>query len=179
MINKRGVSAIIATVLVILITITAAALVSQFVIPFVKNNLEKGGECVPYRDYFKFEESFSYQGNAYYYNCENNGSYGVIVSAESGIDSSKIKGFSISFSNGVESKKVNILSDALIGEAKMLNSSDNLIVPSPGETRTYVANIGKTEMKSAEIYPILINDRVCEKTDEIKITKCASGTILS
>ncbi len=42
--NKKGVSGIIATVLLILITITAVFLIASFVIPFIRDNLENRNE---------------------------------------------------------------------------------------------------------------------------------------
>lgn len=43
--NKRGVSAVVATVLMILITIAIAAVVSVTVVPMVRNNLQSGQIC--------------------------------------------------------------------------------------------------------------------------------------
>lgn len=178
MINRRGVSAVVATVLLILITIAAAALVSQFVVPFVKNSLQSGGECVPYRDYFKFQESFSYKGQDYHYNCELNGDYGAIIKSSSGKDSTNIKGFAILFSNDEDSKKVTVLSGDVAGDVKMLALPDAIIIPSPGETRTYVFNLNKENLKKMEIYPVLKNGRLCDKSDEISINKC-DGAVFS
>ena len=44
--KKRGVSSVIATVLIILITIAAVTVVWQFVIPMIKNNLEGADSCL-------------------------------------------------------------------------------------------------------------------------------------
>jgi flagellin-like protein len=178
MINKKGVDAVVATVLLILITLAAAAMVSQFLIPFVKNSLQSSSECVPYRDYFKFQELFSYKGQDYYYNCEIGNNYGAIVKAE-GKDGSRIGGFAIVLSNNTSSKKISVLSGAISSEVKMLALNDSIIIPSPGEIRTYVLSVGNQNMNKMEIYPVLKNGHVCDKTDEIVVTNCADGAVLS
>ena len=56
MINKKGLSQIIATVLLLLMTIAAAAIIAGVVIPFTRERLDKGTECVTFQNHFKFQE---------------------------------------------------------------------------------------------------------------------------
>lgn len=58
--NKRGISPIIATVLVIMMTAAAFAIIAGVIVPFVKNSLYKGTECIPYKGFYTFDESFGY-----------------------------------------------------------------------------------------------------------------------
>ena len=44
--GKRGVSDIIATVLLLLLTVTSVAIISAFIIPFVRDNLNEGSNCL-------------------------------------------------------------------------------------------------------------------------------------
>ena len=44
--DKRGVSPVIATVLLLVLTLVAVSILSVFVIPFVKNSLSGGEDCV-------------------------------------------------------------------------------------------------------------------------------------
>ncbi|MBT3642965.1 hypothetical protein HN876_01270 [archaeon] len=44
--NKRGISAIVATVLIILITVAAVTIIWAAIIPLVSNQLEKGSACL-------------------------------------------------------------------------------------------------------------------------------------
>src|SRR3989338_10500321 len=74
--EKRGLSPVIATVLLIMITISAAAILTPVILNFVKKNTEKT-ECVPYTDYFKFEESVGGKR----YNCYIDGLYGFTIRA--------------------------------------------------------------------------------------------------
>lgn len=45
--NKEGISEVVTTVILLLITISAIFIVFAFVIPFVKDNLNKGSKCFP------------------------------------------------------------------------------------------------------------------------------------
>ena len=45
-INKKGISTIVATVLIILITVAAVAIIWMAIIPMIKNNLEGSSECL-------------------------------------------------------------------------------------------------------------------------------------
>jgi len=56
--GKRGLSPVIAVLLLILITVAAVTLVATFLIPFVKDTLNDSTECVDYKSYFTFEENF-------------------------------------------------------------------------------------------------------------------------
>lgn len=48
--NKKGVSSVIATVLLILVTISAISIIAGVIIPFVKDNLTEGGSCLTVSD---------------------------------------------------------------------------------------------------------------------------------
>lgn len=50
MLNKRGVSGVIAVVLLILLTITAVIVLSAVLIPFAKNNLNESTRCGDVRE---------------------------------------------------------------------------------------------------------------------------------
>ena len=77
--NNKGMSGIVATVLLIMLTIVLGAFLAKFVIPFVKNNLSKSSECLDYRDHFSFQESFRIKTGSIYkdynYNCKMLGKY--------------------------------------------------------------------------------------------------------
>ena len=54
--NKLGLSTVIATVLILMLTIVAVAVLANFLIPFVKNSLQKSTECLDVQDKYSFEE---------------------------------------------------------------------------------------------------------------------------
>ena len=81
--DKRGVSPVIAEILLVMLTIAAIGIVAGFVIPFVQNTLTKSTECTNYNDYFKFQEVFNVGSDEFRYNCRDagDGLYGISVKA--------------------------------------------------------------------------------------------------
>ena len=82
MMKRKGLSEVVSTVLMVLITIAAVAFVANLAIPFVKNNLQHSTECLSARDYFKFDDSLGY--NCY----DQTGLYGFSVQAGNGGETS-------------------------------------------------------------------------------------------
>ena len=170
---KKGLSSVVATTLIVLLTVTAAIIIAGYVIPLVENNLKEGTECFEYKDYFYFEEDFGY-------NCYNDSLYAISVGAnfqEPRIRKG-IKGFRLAFTKSDESNAINVEEGQLkTGEIRMLNSSiNNLIIPKSGEVRTYVYQ-SPMEFQSVKIYPLLKSGRVCDENDFIKIDHLCRGTL--
>lgn len=172
-INSRAVSPIIATVLIILVTISAGAILTKIVVPFVKNNLQDSTECYPYQDYFKFEdlqESNCISGNNAYVsinakNIERN------VNAET-IDSlnSSIEGFELIFSGDGKTKSMTV-APGVTGQIRMFDSSA-INVPSPGSTRTYTASGIDLTFDKVDVLPRLKSGKLCPVSNTLKITRC-------
>jgi hypothetical protein len=178
LLNKRAVSTVVATVLVIMITVVAVGVVVKFVIPLISDNLEEGTECVDFSEYFYFEEEFGYNCYTPIKDDDNNVAhklYGVSVGAETGNKNlqSQINGFLISFIDGGDSKAINIEDGGETnnddGGVRMLDKEVGTFnLPGIGEVRTYVYNTTGT-VSSVEIYPILKNGRICDRSDKIDI----------
>ena len=58
--NKKGVSDVVASVLMIMLVIVAIGIIYSFVVPFVKNSLQKSTECLSYKESYLFDESFPF-----------------------------------------------------------------------------------------------------------------------
>ncbi len=161
---KEGVSTIIATVLVVLMTLAAGALVANIVIPFAKSNLEKGSECLPYREHLRFD-------NLRGFSCFNStsGAYQISVSAGVlGEKTERVGGLILAFYDGTETVSVEINEEDLESETLSMASGGNLAVPKSGETRTYIYGNSR-EFDRVEVLPKLKNGRVCEVSDSIGI----------
>lgn len=165
--NKAGVSTVIATVLLILLTISIAVLLVQFLVPYVKNNLYKGTECVSYQEYFKFVQEIESKN----YNCYQTGFIGASIKAEtkeSVIDLSKIKGFKIVYYKSDASEKI-----------VEVNSN----IPNNGEIITYKSIITAAQetkgFDAAEIYTLMKSGKICSVSDKIEIEICQSGIDLA
>ncbi len=174
--NKRGLSPIIATVLVIMISIAAIAALAGFLVPFVRNSLQKSTECIAYGSYYVFDDSFNY-------NCKNIEENDYLISVKASFDrelADNIEGMKVVFKkeNG-ESKvleiKDNFASSTSEEEISIVGETNpNLRLPGPGGIVTYSYHaLSGEEFSGAEVYPILEGGRICADTPEsINIKPC-------
>lgn len=178
--KKRGVSPVIATVLLVILALAAVGILASYLVNFTKTGLGKAGECIPYRDYFKFDDSFGYDcrsGNLYAFSIK-------VTSTEDESLAGNLKGFSVAFTdeNG-ETSVSNVYSGNLsgcgAGKTKMLakGCSEALALPAAGGTKTYVYDSGGKSFKTAEVYAVLSNNRLCEKSDTIEIMDCGANAV--
>lgn len=177
--NKRGISPVIATVLLLLLTVGAVALIATFLVPFVRDNLQSSTECVSYREYLQFDESFGY-------NCfDSNENYAVSVKAASAQKtvSDKVIGLEVIFLGEGTSKKESIRrGSACATDLRMFGAQENCTfkVPSPGEIMTYVYK-GDAYYQKVEVYPVINSEkgeRICDKSGEIKLAACKIGVFV-
>ena len=172
-INRKGLSEVIATLLIILLSVALIALAAQFIIPFVKNNLNKSTECLNYKDSLKFKENL---GDSRY-NCYTNSSIGFSVQTDASLENlSELAGFDLVLVAEGNSKKLSVRNGAAkSSELRMLNQTLTTIqVPLSGEVRTYVheKQIGEDQFNSMELYPVLSSGRACDISESIKLAKC-------
>lgn len=163
--NKKGVSAIIATVGIILLTFAAAALLIGFVVPWVQKSLNGASECVGYEDYFTFEEEYGY-------NCQNGTEFWISVRAKTGDNETRdnVNGMKISFEFIGERESIDVEKGNNLNGARMLNGSLALSLPESGEVKTYIYNATRN-YTSAELYPVLKSGRVCGVSDRINLER--------
>jgi len=195
--NKKGVSTIVAAVLLILLTISAVVLLLSFIKPFVENNLKRSTECLPYKEYFQFEERFVNNSGSYNYNCykspvspDTNYLTGIMVKAGtnlSGEEMKNLKGFVLVFKKDSASESIQVTDGRTVssssGGIRILGDPATvtaITINKPGEMITYVYD-SSNQYKDVEIYPLLKSDRICdEKSDSIKIKVCSDpGVTLS
>lgn len=172
--KKRGLSQVVATVLLILITVAAAVIIAGFIIPWIRGGLDST-ECFNYREYFVFENDYGF--NCYNrYNGMNN--YLISISAKSGLNETQenVAGFGLAFVKKGDSVVLTVMNDVapLINPSRIFmnsNLSSNLYLPKSGEVRTYYYN-NSDIFESARVYPILKSGRKCELSDTVVITEC-------
>lgn len=152
--NKRGISALIATVLLILMTVAAAALIFGILIPYMRTEMESGKTCNDVR-----LEIVS--GEYTFYNQE---SQEVYVQVKRGGDDVNIEGLQIIISGGGNSKAINVGSGQL-GLTEF--GSTTISLPGKEESRTYVINaaslgIGSFDLVSvAPIVKVEGREKIC------------------
>lgn len=163
--HRKGLSAIVATIALVFLTFVAILIVISFIVPFVQNNLTRGGECVAYQNYFVFEEDFGY-------NCFNLSSSNYLVSVRAANSDEKIeseiKGFKLVFIKGGDAVALDVDDGNLPSSSLFMYLGGNINIPESGEVRTFIYNTTQ-EFDAVEISPKLKNGRVCDKTDRIKL----------
>lgn len=166
-INKKGISNVIASVILIALTIVALVVIAQFVIPFVKNNLQKSGECLDYQRYFVLDNSFKY-------NCKKNGlGYVISVRAEGQKElEDKVAGLKLVLYGGAIITPLEIKDDKSINQTFFMIDSGNFKVPKTGEIRSYAYNVSNN-FDRVEVYTLLKSGRTCETpSDQVTLGAC-------
>jgi len=165
--DKRGISSIVATVALILLTFSAVVVIAGFIVPFVRDNLTEGSECFPYRDYLTFEEDFGY-------NCFNitDGTRSQWISVRAGSadeeTESRVVGLKLSFITPGDTSVVDIDEMGTMTGVEMLNGDATFLIPKSGEVRSYIYNRNES-FNFVEVFVKLDNGKVCEKSDSIKL----------
>lgn len=171
--EKRGLSTVIASVLLILLTISAVGIVISFVVPFVNKSLENT-ECFEFRDYFKFDDSFGY--NCYEESLTTK-SYVLTVRAKADNSSAEnVIGFNLRFLGEGIGNSVSLKSGESVGDVKIVGNfgGGNIVIPKSGSrysALSYNYTISDNYEK-AEIYATIKGDKICDLSDSIKLKKC-------
>ena len=161
---KKGISDVIATVLILMLTIVTVVIIAGVIVPFVREGITESTRCVPLREALAFDAEQPY-------NCYADGLNGVSVKAKFD-ESISISGFSLVFAKTGASESVKVESNSPAGQIRMLNSSlTTLSVPGPGELSTYVYR-SNTNFDTVEIFPMLPDGKICDATDKIRLQAC-------
>lgn len=178
--GKRGLSEVVTTVLIIMLSVAAIGIIAGFVVPFVKNSLQKSSECLQYDNYLTFSEE---SGLNCYLLSGQNYLHGVSITALNNKElAENVEGIVLVFrAPNAESKTITARTGAASSEFWMPAKTDlgvahsDIEIPSPGETRTYVYN-ASMQFNSADVHPLLKSGRICDNKDTINLISCG-GTV--
>ena len=152
---KKGVSAVIATVLLIMLTVAAVAIIAGIIIPFVKTKLDESKKCFEAIDQISIE-----QGNFTCYNPTNT----KIMIRRGTNEEFELKGLIISLVKSDGSSEVyKIYNNTNIQGVKMYSGSFDLKIPQEGGAETYVFPVSSSY---ASVAPILSDDKTCKEVSE-------------
>lgn len=168
--KKRGIAPIVATVLIILITVVAATLIAAFILPFVNDKLSEGKTCF---DTLGDLEIYYSDYNCYYVDSNEEGRVGFSVK----VNGEKISGFKVVLVDSGNADSITIKSGTTDASLRMLAGDFNqpLEFPDLGGVRTYVY---KGNAKSVEIYPITTTDDECNLSDSIQLDQCINQGVI-
>lgn len=172
---KRGVSPVIATVLLIVVTLVAVSLVALFVIPFVKDNLDNSKGCFDVLDDITLNNAG--------YTCSNASATGGRTGFSVQINNDNIVGFKVILFKEGAANSYSVENGSKMDNIRMLNKdfgnvgdTNTIEVPGKGSVRTYVA---KGEYTRVEVNPILITGDICDAKETIEVPRCFDPEIIT
>lgn len=162
---KHSQSQVIATILLILIVISAITIILGFVLPFVKETLERG-------DCFKVANEIEILNNPSYtcYESISEGDNKMRVQIHMGDDEDRIiDGFLIKLKSD-SSKSYKITTEEVSEEISVYgDETADVLIPDKNEERTYVITDSEISEKpsSISIYTMLKNGEICDVSDPL------------
>lgn len=149
--KKRGLSSVVATVLLILISFLAILVVWKFILPMIRGNLEEGSTCFELREHAKIMSSD--------FTCHNNSRTSIMIQRE--MNNLSFSGFRVSIMAGGSSEVYDLENGKATTGVKTYGKSDDLIVlPAPGGAKTYIFEIA--DGSKAKLGIITSSGKVCE-----------------
>lgn len=135
--DKRGISAVVTTVLLILISVIAVILIAGFIIPMIKNSLSEGTSCFDLVGYIQVLDN--------QYSCYNSTTTNVMI--ERGMDNLTISGITLSIMSAGNSKRYDI------------NSTN---IPLPGNAKTYNLGLTYANGNVVKIASVTQSGKICD-----------------
>lgn len=174
MFSKRGVSPIIATVLLVILTLVAVGILAAFVIPFVNDSFKNSKECFDVLDKVKFDGDSLYNCYSYNVSGQREGRTGFSVR----MDTAEALAFKVTFTSAGRGNTYTIENATVSSEIRMLNNEFGLPleVPLKGGVRTYVIN---GTYQRVELAPVLKSGDVCDTRASVVVGECASPEIIA
>ena len=171
--NKRGISAVVATVLIILITVAAVAIIWAAIIPMLSSQIGKSNACITAQSQLEIVDACANKGNNI--PPPNHIDPVLNITIKRGTGDFDLKDIALTIYKGGNSKtyKISNLSTKEIpnsGEQKkyVINGAD--IVSITGDQYDVIGNIDKVAIAA-----IVVTDNketTCTTTPTFKVSKC-------
>jgi hypothetical protein len=159
-------SQVISTVLLILVVITLVVIVIGFVVPFVKNQLDKG-KCLDVTGQVVISRNNKYT-------CFNLTTNQVFVQVHIGENRDNVDGFVIVL-GGASSNNYQVTNATSLSGITMYDGSTTLNIPNKNEERTYIIDGVSAKPETISVYPILKGGRTCEPPDILNSVDYCTG----
>lgn len=155
--SKKGLSTVIVTVLLIMLTVSAVSIIYAFVIPMIRGDLDKTKTCYDLREQIMIADER--------YTCYNSTHTSIMI--QRGEKNVEIEGFIVSLISNGEGNRYEIKAGSVPG-VRMYNGNQDLEIPGIGGALTYIFNVSSSYVNIA---PIAGNDVICEAVPD-KIGVC-------
>ena len=163
-VSNKSQSAVIASVLLILIVMVSAVIIMSFVVPFVRNQLS-GADCLDVSGKMQITNNLQYT-------CYNVSSGKMHLQVHYEDLENITKGFQITIESGGSSSSHSIIDGETTTNITMLDGIAILEQPGKNEERTYDISVS-SKPESISIYPVLLNKKTCDLSDSlISVNNC-------
>ena len=157
--EKRGLSTVVATLLMILLVVIAVGIVSQIVIPMIKKDLSSAGSCLDAMGNVKFNNE---------YTCYDKDNNKVNVSIE--VKKVQVSGFVVNIYSEGNSESHTIKEGKIVGIT--MSGNEDLELPKENEARVYEIEITTGIIpKTVKVSPIM-GSETCEEMDQMILNEC-------
>lgn len=170
--RKRAVSALVATVLLILITVAAVGIIWGAIMPMINQATQYGQACMNAR--FSIETQ---QG----YTCYNATQKIVLIQVGRGAEDFVPIGMHLVLTGGGISKTfpINTTTNPNVWMLGNTTATDPIQIPGANEERTYVINAATmaitSEVSVAPIVKIGNTEKICDISSRAALTPCRAG----
>lgn len=175
---RRGLSPVIATVLLVLLSVMAISILAAILVPWARTSLKEAGACVGYSDYFQFDSTFGL-------NCVRGTDYEVSIRAVGSKELNKsIRGFDLVFEwddgRSVPYRADRIKNQDCTNGIQMLGtctppSTPNFVIPVTREVKSYKVVGSSPVATKVTVHPVVSVEgvvKVCESTHTITLKSC-------
>jgi len=163
--KKRAVSPVIATILLVLLAVATVSIIAAVVIPFVKDSLSGSKECFDVLAQVSIDTE---NGFACY--TPTNGIQVVRITIKRSQKETDVASFKVSVFGEGTSNSFDIKQGG--SNVEIYGGGTTIKIPGPGEERTYVLTTSLENVESAEVYPVLENGKICDRSDNEELVEC-------
>ena len=167
---RRGVSPVIATVLLLVITVVLVGIIAGFVVPFVNKLLTGSGECYDVLKDLEFKDT----GYSCYVSAPAPGYTGFSVR----VNDAAIAGFRVVLYSEGTAEPREVIGGIPSDTVRTLNGDFNtpLTLPPVGGVSTYVT---QGAFNKIELFPLLTTGRTCDVSDTMEVSPCNNATVIT
>lgn len=155
--DKKGISAIVATVMIILITVAAVAIVWTAVVPMIQNQLEAGTICLD-----ASQLTLANKG----YTCIENSGGDVSIQVQRGAKDFDLTDIQVLVSAGGSTNSYSVVDDV-----------SGATLPGTNEERVYSISTGLSgdEIEEVQVAPIIstgVSEKTCDVSSKLTLKYC-------
>ena len=160
--GKRSLSTVVASLLMILLVVTAVGIVSKIIIPMIKKNLSGAGSCLDAIGNVQFNNK---------YTCYEEDKNKIKISVE--VKKVEVDGFVINIYGEGNAESYTIKEETTDGKITMSGSND-VKLPKENEAKIYEITVNIIDPKTITLSPI-VGSETCGESDQLILNKCGDG----